>query len=232
MNIVHEAIVWLNDPLNWKGPDGIVALTREHLLMTLVAVLVACVIALPLGIWLGHTRRLDRAAQAIIVGTNTTRAIPTLGIVLIFATAGLFGDTATVIAAAVFAIPVLLSTAYEGVRNVDPAVTDAARGMGLSGTRIVTRVELPLAVPLVASGLRTTIVQVVATIPLAALAGGGGLGQIINLGFGTQRYGEVLAGGVLVAVLCLVIDGLLAIAQRWVTPAPVRAAEREAARAV
>jgi osmoprotectant transport system permease protein len=232
MNTIRDAITWLNDPLNWTGSNGVLALTREHLLMTLAAVLIACAVALPLGVWLGHTRRFERAGQVVIVAANTTRAIPTLGIILILATAGLFGNTATVIAAAIFAVPVLLSTAYTGVRGVDPAITDAARGMGLSGARIVTRVELPLAVPLLASGLRTTIVQVVATIPLAALAGGGGLGEIINLGFGTQRYGQVLAGGVLVAVLCLAIDGLLAIAQRWVTPRPVRAAAREAARAV
>lgn len=226
VNVVHEALLWLNDPLNWTGPDGVLALTRQHLLMTLVAVLLASAVALPLGVWLGHSRRFARAGQVVVVASNTTRALPTLGIILILATTGLFGNTATVIAAAVFAVPVVLSTTYTGVRGVDPAVTDAARGMGLSGARVVATVELPLAVPFVAAGLRTTIVQVVATIPLAALAGGGGLGQIINLGFGTQRYGQVLAGGVIVAVLCLVVDGLLALVQRWVTPRPVRDAAR------
>jgi osmoprotectant transport system permease protein len=232
MNVVQEAITWLNDPLNWSGPGGIWALTREHLLMTLAAVLLASVVALPLGIWLGHSHRLQRGAAAVIVTANTTRALPTLAIIIILATAGLFGDTATVIAAAVFALPVLLSTTFTGVRGVDPAVTDAARGMGMGGGRVVGRVELPLAVPYLAAGLRTTIVQVVATIPLAALAGGGGLGQIITLGFGTQRYGQVLAGGVVVAVLCLLVDGLLALVQRAVTPASVRAESRAAARAV
>lgn len=228
MNVLREAVAWLNDPLNWTGPGGVLALTREHLLLTLLAVLLAAVVALPLGVWLGHARRFERAGQVVVVASNTTRALPTLAIILILATTGLFGNTATVIAAAVFAVPVLLSTTYTGVRGVDPAVTDAARGMGLSGWRTVARVELPLAVPFVAAGLRTTIVQVVATIPLAALAGGGGLGQIINLGFGTQRYGQVLAGGVVVAVLCIVLDALLAVAQRAVTPRAVRAAARAA----
>jgi osmoprotectant transport system permease protein len=182
-------------------------------------------------VWLGHSR-LGRGAAAIIVTANTTRALPTLAIIIILATAGLFGDTATVIAAAVFALPVLLSTTFTGVRGVDPAVTDAARGMGMGAGRVIGRVELPLAVPYLAAGLRTTIVQVVATIPLAALAGGGGLGQIISLGFGTQRYGQVLAGGVVVAVLCLLVDGILALVQRAVTPSSVRAESRAAARAV
>jgi osmoprotectant transport system permease protein len=231
MNVVREAITWLNDPLNWTGPDGIFALTREHLLMTLAAVLLASLVALPLGVWLGHST-LGRGAAAIIVTANTTRALPTLAIIIILATAGLFGDTATVIAAAVFALPVLLSTTFTGVRGVEPAVTDAARGMGMGAGRVIGRVELPLAVPYLAAGLRTTIVQVVATIPLAALAGGGGLGQIISLGFGTQRYGQVLAGGVVVAVLCLLVDGILALVQRAVTPSSVRAESRAAARAV
>ncbi|MGC5167624.1 ABC transporter permease [Luteimicrobium sp. DT211] len=231
MNVISEAITWLNDPLNWTGPDGVFALTREHLLMTLAAVVLASVVAIPLGVWLGHSG-LGRGAAAVIVAANTTRALPTLAIIIILATSGLFGDTATVIAAAVFALPVLLSTTFTGVRGVDPAVTDAARGMGMGAGRVIGRVELPLAVPYVAAGLRTTIVQVVATIPLAALAGGGGLGQIISLGFGTQRYGQVLAGGVIVAVLCLLIDGVLALLQRAVTPSSVRAESRAAARAI
>jgi len=121
---------------------------------------------------------------------------------------------------------VLLVNTYEGVRGADPDARDAARGMGMSDGRILLQVELPLATTLVAAGLRTTIVQVVATIPLAALVGGGGLGQIIALGMGTQRYGEVLAGGVVVAVLCLAIDMVLAIGQRLATPAPLRASAR------
>ncbi|PJI95004.1 ABC transporter permease [Luteimicrobium subarcticum] len=225
-NVLHDAFVWLNDPLNWQGPDGILTLTAQHLGMTAAAVGIAAVIALPLGTWLGHVRRFDRFSAGLLVAANTSRALPTLGVILLLATAGLFGNTATVIAAALFAIPVILTNTYTGVRGVDAGVTDAARGVGMGGTRIVWQVELPLAVPLVAAGLRTTIVQVVATIPLAALAGGGGLGQIINLGFGTQNYGQVLAGGLLIAVLCLVIDGILAVLQRVVTPRPLRVSGR------
>lgn len=221
--VVDEALVWLNDPLTWTEQGGVLDLTVEHLLMTVVAVLVASAVAIPLGAWLGHS---GRGAGLVVWLTNASRALPTLGIILLLAAGGLFGNTATVIAAAFFAVPVLLVNTYEGVRGADPDAKDAARGMGMSDGRILVQVELPLATTLVAAGLRTTIVQVVATIPLAALAGGGGLGQVIAFGMGTQRYGEVLAGGVLVAALCLAIDAVLAVGQRLATPAPLRAGGR------
>lgn len=219
MNVVGEAFRWLNDPLSWTRSGGILDLGAEHLVMTAIAVALAAAVAIPLGAWLGHT---GRGSGAVVVLGNATRAMPTLGIILLLAAGGLFGDTAAVLAAAIFGVPVLLVNSYEGVRGADPAARDAGRGMGMSGTRILLHVELPLATGLIAAGMRTTIVQVVATIPLAALAGGGGLGQIIAFGMGTQRYGQVLAGGLLVAALALALDGLLAVAQRLVTPAPLR----------
>jgi osmoprotectant transport system permease protein len=221
--VVDEALVWLNDPLTWTEPGGVLELTGEHLAMTAIAVAVASAVAIPVGAWLGHS---GRGAGLVVWLTNASRAMPTLGIILLLAAGGLFGNSAAVIAAAFFAVPVLLVNTYEGVRGADPDARDAARGMGMSDGRILLQVELPLATTLVAAGLRTTIVQVVATIPLAALVGGGGLGQIIALGMGTQRYGEVLAGGVIVAVLCLAIDMVLAIGQRLATPAPLRASAR------
>ncbi|GIJ00361.1 osmoprotectant transport system permease protein [Sediminihabitans luteus] len=215
MSTIDDALVWLNDPYNWTGPGGVLELGAEHLRMTAAAVGIAAVLALPLGVWLGHT---GRGAGVTILVANSTRAVPTFGIILILATTGLFGNGAAIIAAAVFAFPVILANTFTGVHGVDRDVRDAARGMGMSGLRIVGLVELPLAVPLIAAGLRTTIVQVVATIPLAAVAGGGGLGQIINFGIGNQRYGQVLAGGLIIAALALVIDLLLGLVQRAVTP--------------
>lgn len=219
MSVIDEAIVWLNDPLTWTRSGGIIDLTAEHLIMTAIAVALAAAFAIPFGAWLGHT---GRGAALMVTLGNATRAVPTLGIILLLAAGGLFGNGAAVIAAAIFAVPVLLVNSYEGVRGADPAVRDAGRGMGMSGARVLFQIELPLATGLIAAGLRTTIVQVVATIPLAALAGGGGLGQIIAFGMGTQRYGQVLAGGVIVAVLALLLDGVLAVAQRLVTPPPLR----------
>lgn len=227
MNQIQAALAWLNDPLNWTGPDGIAALTVEHLVMTVLAVLLAAVVALPVGILLGHVPGADRAARVTVVLTNVSRALPTLALLTIFASTAIgFGNRPTILAAAIFALPVILANTYAGVHGVDAGVRDAAHGMGMSSSRVLGQVTLPLAMPLIAAGLRTATVQVIATIPLAALVGGGGLGVIIVQGFGTQRYGQVLAGGVLVAVLCLVVEALLAACQRLLTPAPVRALQR------
>ena len=224
MNVLQAALRWLNDPLNWQGPQGISARFVEHLGMSALAVLLAALIALPLGIWLGHRRR---GAALVVVATNTSRALPTLALLLIFASTGLgFGNRPTVIAAALFAIPPILTNAFTGVAGVDQGVRDAARGMGMGSVRSLALVELPLAVPLVAAGLRTAAVQVVATVPLAGLVGGGGLGPIIITGLATRRFGEVIAGGLLVAALCLAVEGVLAAAQHAVTPAGLRPARR------
>ena len=218
--VLAQALRWLNDPLNWQGPHGVPALTAEHLGMSAAAVLLAAVVGLPLGVWLGHR---PNGGGLTVVASNTSRALPTLALLFIFATTGLgFGDRPTVLATALFAIPPILSHAFTGVREVDPAARDAASGMGMSAARVLAAVELPLAVPLIAAGLRTAAVQVVATVPLAALVGGGGLGTIIVTGFATQRYGQVVAGGVIVAVVCLAVEGALALAQRALTPEPLR----------
>lgn len=219
MDIFRDALQWLNDPLNWTGKDGVIGLTLEHLAISAIACLIAAAVALPIGIMLGHRRR---GGTVSVVLANTSRALPTLALLTILAAAGMFGNRATVVAAAVFAVPPILSNAYTGVLGVDPDVRDAARGMGMSGPRLLALVELPLALPLVAAGLRTAAVQVVATVPLAALVGGGGLGVIIVKGFGTRDFGQVVAGGLLVAALCLAVEGALAVAQWILTPAPMR----------
>jgi osmoprotectant transport system permease protein len=221
MNVVEEALLFLNDPLTWTRPGGLIDLTVQHLALTAVAVALAAVLALPLGAWLGHA---GRGSGLVVWFTNASRALPTVGVIFLLATAGLFGNSSTVIAAALFAIPVLLINTFEGVRGADPAARDSARGLGMPGWRVLATVELPLATGLITAGLRTAVVQVVATVPLAALAGGGGLGRVIAFGMGTQRYGQVLAGGVLVAVLCLLLDGVLALASHALTPAPLRVA--------
>lgn len=226
-NVAQEALVWLNDPLNWQGPNGIPNLALEHLVMGTIAVLAAAAIALPLGIWLGHT---GRGATFTVVAANTTRALPTLALLTLFAASAIgFGNPATVLAVTVFAIPPILTNSYEGVRGVDPDIRDAAVGMGMPRGKVLRSVSIPLAIPVIAAGLRSSAVQVMATIPLAALVGGGGLGVIIVTGIATQRYGKALAGAILVAGVCLVIEAVLALAQRLLTPAPIREFARERA---
>ncbi|MCM0638651.1 ABC transporter permease [Cellulomonas wangsupingiae] len=226
MDVLTEALRWLNDPLNWTGSQGVLALTRTHLEISAVAVAAALVVALPAGLWLGHR---GRGATVGVVVANTTRALPTLALLTLLAAAGWFGATATALACAVFAVPPILANAVTGVEGVEPDVRDAARGLGMSGGRVLWTVEVPLALPLIAAGIRTGAVQVLATVPLVALVGGTSLGTIVVSGFATQRYGKALAGGILVAGLCLLVEGLLALAERAVTPTGLRLRERAAA---
>jgi osmoprotectant transport system permease protein len=220
MSDLHDAIVWLNDPLNWKGRDGVPYLTYEHLYISFLAVLLAALVALPVALTLGHLRR---GGGFTVTVSNVSRAVPTLALLTVFAVTPIgFGNRATIIALALFAIPPLLTNTYVGVRGVDADVVEAARGMGMSERSVLLRVELPLALPLVAAGFRTAAVQVVATATLAALVGGGGLGTIINSGFGQQDTGQIIAGGILVAALAVIVELLLALVQAAVTPARQR----------
>jgi osmoprotectant transport system permease protein len=226
VNPVEQAIHWLNDPLNWTNPNGILDRIGQHLSISAWAVGLGCLIAWPLGIWLGHRRR---GGGAVVLLSNVTLAVPIIALLTIFPLTPLgFGSRAIIAALAVFAVPPLLANAYTGIREVDPGVRDAARGMGLSGWQLLRKVELPLAVPYLATGFRTAAVQVVATATLAAFVNGGGLGQIISAGFGlgiAVGGGQILAGGLLVALLAMLAEGGLALLQRAVTPLPLRGAE-------
>jgi len=223
MNNFQEALVWLNDPLNWTNPDGILVRTREHLQNSAAAVALACLVAWPIGIWLGHARR---GGATIVALANLGRAIPTVALLTIFPLTFIgFGFPPIILALAIFAVPPLLANAYLGVREVDPDVRDAAAGMGLSARQTVFRVEIPLAVPYLAGGFRTAAVQVVATATLAAFVNGGGLGMIISRGFGlglASGGGQVVAGALIVITLCVTLDGLLALVERLLTPHNLR----------
>lgn len=213
--------------------------------------LLGCLVAWPAGIWLGHStsenggavtggrgtgsRLLTKyAGSMVVLVSNVTLAIPTVALLSILPLTFIgFGHPAVIVALAVFAVPPLLANAYTGLREVDPQVRDAALGMGLSGRQLLLRVELPLAVPYLAAGFRTASVQVVATATLAALVNGGGLGTIIAQGFGLSiaaAGGQILAGAFLVAALALLVEGVLAVVERAVTPPPLRRARRRADR--
>jgi osmoprotectant transport system permease protein len=216
VNDFERALRYLNDPFNWSRPNGITDLTVEHLVISAVAVLAALVVALPVGTALGTARR---GGGLVVALSNVSRAVPTLALLTLFAVSPIgFGNRATTIALAVFAVPPILTNAFVGFRGVDPELREAARGMGMSRSQVLLRVELPSALPLVMTGIRTAAVQVVATAGLAALVGGGGLGRLINLGFGQQDYGVMIAGAVLVAGLALLTEAVLAVLSWAVTP--------------
>jgi osmoprotectant transport system permease protein len=216
VNRLQDALLYLNDPLNWTRANGILDLLGEHLRISALAVLAALVVALPAGALLGHT---GRGGGFTVALSNVSRAVPTLALLTLFAVTPIgFGPRATTIALAVFAIPPILTNTFVGFRGVDRDVVEAARAMGMDGRQVLLRAELPLALPLVMTGVRTAAVQVVATTTLAALVAGGGLGRIITLGFRQQDYGAVLAGALLVAVLAVLTEVLLAAVSWAVTP--------------
>ena len=220
VNDLQAAVRYLNDPFNWTRTNGIFDLAAQHLRISAIAVAVAMVIGIPLGALLGHT---GRGGGFTVALSNVSRAIPTLALLTVFAVTPIgFGPTATTIALALFALPPVLTNTYIGFRGVDRDVVEASRAMGMNGRQVLLRAELPLAVPLVMTGVRTAAVQVVATATLAALVAGGGLGRIITLGFRQQDYGAVLAGAILVALLAVATELLLAVVSWLVTPGPRR----------
>ncbi|MBI4940083.1 MAG: ABC transporter permease [Actinobacteria bacterium] len=218
MGWLTGAVAWLADGAHWQGADGVPQRLLEHVGLSAAAVGIGCLLALPLGLWLGHVRR--GGAFAVATG-NLARAVPTFAVLVLLALApspfGL-GTTSTLTALVLFAVPPLLTNAYVGVLEVDPAAVDAARGMGLTSSQVLRRVELPLAVPLVMNGVRLAAVQVVATATIAALVAGGGLGRIIVEGFGRQDQPQLLAGAFLVLALALAVEGGMELLQRRVDP--------------
>lgn len=229
--------IWFNDPANWWGPDGVITHLREHVIYTAFIVLVALLIALPIGLLVGHT---GRGVFAIVGLANGLRAVPTLGLVILLVVWLTPKITITteipyvvnrgalpylivvVIALIILALPPILTNTYAGVQNVEPAARDAARGMGMTEWQVVTKVELPCALPLIISGLRSATLQVIATLTVAAYVPFvGGLGVYVRNG--TQSlydpvigYTGMVAGGIVVALLAVISDGVLSVVQRLV----------------
>lgn len=213
VGVVADAWSWLTTGANWSGESGVWHRLAEHLYVSGAALLLACAVALPLGLWLGH---LGKGGTLAVNLSNVGRAIPVFAVLALFMVSPLrnAGYVPTVIALVLFAIPPLLTHAYVGMREVDRAVVEAARGMGMSGGQLFRGVELPLARPMLMTGLRSAAVQVVATATIAAMVGQGGLGRIITAGFNTYNTPQVVAGAVLVALLALLVEALLVAADR------------------
>ena len=185
----------------------------------MLALLIAIAIALPIGVWLGHVHRGGFAAINV---SNVGRALPSLAVIAILIGVIGLGRNTLIVALVVLAVPVILTNAYVAIDNVDRDVVDAARGMGLRELQILTRVEVPLSLPLLFGGIRTAAVFVVATVPLGALTGtDGGLGDIIA-NQASYRLEGVVGAAICVAVLALLVDGLFAAIQRAVTPRGLR----------
>jgi len=225
MRVFSDMWAYLSDGANWGGGDGIAALLGQQLLLTFTALLMAMVVGLPIALWLGH---LGRGGFLAINISNVGRAVPTFALLALLVVApwpgtaelGPYGRAglATLIALTLFALPPIITNSYVAMREVAPDVREAARGMGMTGVQQFWRVELPLGLPLVVSGLRLALVQVWATATIAALVAGPGLGQIITDGFFRSNYGKGIAGATVVAAVALVLELGASLVQRAVDP--------------
>jgi osmoprotectant transport system permease protein len=229
MDFLGDVVDWFRDGSHWSGEDGVIHRLAEHVQISLVSLLIAAAIALPIGIVLGHLRRGGLVAINV---SNVGRALPTLAVLILLVQIfgideppGVLAFTAslpTLIALVALAIPPMLTNAYVGMTDVDADVRESATGMGMSGPQQLVRAELPIALPLIMAGVRTAAVAVVATATLAAYIGWGGLGRFIIDGLSTQDNVQVFAGAVLVALLSVVVEFILAGVQRVVVSRGLR----------
>jgi osmoprotectant transport system permease protein len=206
---------YLLDAANWDPatPGSIPQLILSHLWYVALALLIGTAIALPVGLWIGHT---GRGSFLAINAGNAGRSLPTLGLLMLMVTLLGLGLTPVLIALTVLVIPPILTSAYAGIRSLDPRVVDAARGVGMRPWQVLAQVELPMALPVLMSGFRSAALQVIATATVAAAVGLGGLGRLLIDGLSVNDYSRVLAGAIVVAVLAVALDLLLALAQRWI----------------
>ncbi|MDO0910814.1 ABC transporter permease [Streptomyces sp. DT2A-34] len=200
MNVLNFINSFFSDSAHWQGYDGIPARLAEHVEYTLMALGIAAAVGLPVGLLTGHT---GRGGNALALIATSARALPSFGLmVLMFILLGL-GMAPVMIPLVVLAIPPILVTTYEAMRSVDPAPVDAARGMGMAETAVLFRVELPVALPLILSGLRSAAIQIVSTATIAAYVSFGGLGRYIIDGLYQRNYEKVVGGATLVAAMAL-----------------------------
>lgn len=226
MSILTDLIAWFLDPVNWQGSAGVPARVLEHVWYSLIAIIVSIAVALPIGIFIGHT---GRGGAVVINVLNSARAVPTFGIILLTVLVAGIGILPVIVALVALASPPIVTNTYAGIRSVDPKIKEAAEGMGMVGWQVIRRVEIPVALPIIMAGIRTSAVQIVATATFAAIVGLGGLGRYIIDGLAQQDLTQVLAGAILVAALSLLTEFSLSRLQGAVVSDGLQAQSKEAA---
>jgi osmoprotectant transport system permease protein len=202
----HQITTWFSTGSSWTGSGGALHLLVQHLWISGASLALACAIGIPLSVGLARWRKGGLVVTSL---ANAARAIP---IVLAVGPLGV-GTSAAIVALVIFAIPPVLTNTFTGIRGVDGELTQAATGMGMTRLQVSRRVEIPLAIPLIATGVRLAAAQIWATATIAAIVGSGGLGQLVTTGYATQNFGEVYGGVAIVIVTALLLDGILARAQ-------------------
>jgi len=217
MNLFLDALAWIFSPDRLEGSLTLPMAIAQHLAFTFGSVLIAAVIAIPIGYLIGHT---GRGREIAVFLSGAARALPALGlVVLLVMLAGVTLKTeAAVTAFVVLAIPSILAGAYAGIEAIDRTVIDAGRAMGMTEWQILFRIEMPLGLSLLIGGLRSATLQVVATVTIAAYVGLGGLGFFLIQGLQTRNFAEVLGAAMVVVALALVLDGLFALLARYAVP--------------
>jgi len=234
MDFLTDVAAWFADPANWTGRDAIPVRVAEHVALSGASLATGMLIALPLGLAIGHT---GRWAGLVVAITNIGRAVPSVGVLGIAYSLTLplvvaaqlrgIGNLATLIALTALALPPIVVNAYVGIRGVEAETVEAARGMGMSEPQILRRVELPIALPVILAGVRTASLQVIATATLGAVISAGGLGQYIVVGFALRDVPRTFAGSLLVIGLILISEVLFALGQRAAVSPGLRAAPAE-----
>lgn len=219
MSFIGQVIQWFLNASHWQGDGGIPHRMEEHVLMSAASLAAAMVIALPIGILIGH---FGRGGAVAINLSNVGRAIPSFALLVIAVELVGIGAVPAFVALVALGIPPIVTNSYLGMREVDHDVREAAKGMGMRDPIILWRVELPIAIPFIMAGIRTSAVNIVATATLAALVAWGGLGRFIVDGLGQQDYPMLYAGAIMVALLSLIVEFSLAGLQRLVTPVALR----------
>ena len=209
VNFLEQALSFIFTAANWSGPSGLGMRIVEHLQYTAIATFFSALIAVPIGMLIGHT---GRGTFLVVTGVNALRALPTLGVLLLGVLLWGLGLVPPTVALMLLGIPPLLAGTYAGIANVDRSVVDAARSMGMTERRILLRVETPIAMPLILGGLRTATLQIVATATVAAYASLGGLGRYLIDGIKVRQFHIALVGALMVTLLALILDAALAFA--------------------
>jgi osmoprotectant transport system permease protein len=222
MELLTDIWAYVSNPASWQGRFALHNLAWQHVWLSAASTLIAAALALPLGLWVGHR---GRGELPVVLTTNMGRAIPDFGIIILMLLWLGLGNGPVLVTLAALAVPPILINAYVGVRQVPDDARDAARGAGMTGWQVLSRVEVPVAIPLIMTGVRTAAVQVVATATLAAYIGGGGFGRLIfdGLAIGVARGRDrIILGALLVALLALATEFGLARLERALTPRGIR----------
>ena len=228
IEFIGQVAGWLTDPATWSGSNGLGVRLWEHLWISGVSLLAAVAIGLPVGLSVGHT---GRGAGAVVAIANIGRAVPSLGLLgiafLLLLPVGLgVGPVPGILALVALGIPPIIVNTFVGLREVDPDLVEAARGMGMRESEVLRRVEVPIALPVILAGVRTSAVQIVATATLVAVVGGGTLGQVIIAGFNTGDDVRIFGSALLVALLSMGTEVLFATLQRAATSPGLRRTAR------